>query len=204
MGKKQTFQGVRPAGRSSAVREAVLAATLRTLIADGYAALSVEAVASRAGVNKTTVYRRWATRDDLLADALATWSQEAIPIPDTGSVDTDMLALGGALAEQLNGGVGQQVAAAMLAASHRSQQLREATRNFFDQQRVRATPLVRRAVERGELPSDTDVDALLTTFRAPFFYRVVTTGDLIDEHLITQAAHVALTAARAGVLSAQN
>lgn len=197
-------KGVRTGGRSAQVRASVLDAVLHTLIADGYTALSVEAVAARAGVNKTTVYRRWATLDDLVADALGAWSQDAIPIPDTGSVDTDLPALGRALAEQLNGGVGSQVAAAMLAAGHRSAGLRAATRSFFDQQRVRATPLFVRAIGRGELRPDTDVEAVLTTFRAPFFYRIVTTGEPIDERLIEQAARVALTAARAGALSRQD
>jgi Tetracyclin repressor-like, C-terminal domain len=65
----------------------------------------------------------------------------------------------------------------------------------------RAIPTVNQAIDRGELAADTDADALLTTFRAPLFYRLVTTGDPIDEELITRAARVALTAARAGPLS---
>jgi Tetracyclin repressor-like, C-terminal domain len=66
---------------------------------------------------------------------------------------------------------------------------------------VRVTPFVTRAIERGELPANTDTDALLTTFRAPLFYRMVTTGDPIDEDLIAQAARGTLTAARTGLLS---
>jgi AcrR family transcriptional regulator len=198
---QQVVQGVRTGGRSARVREAILAAAFNELIDSGYAALSVEAVASRAGVNKTTVYRRWPTLDDLLVDALTAWSLEALPDPDTGSIETDLLALGRELAEVLNGGVGRQVAALVLTAGLRSAQLREATRRYFDQQALRATPTVTAAIERGELPANTDADALLTTFRAPLFYRMVTTGDPIDEDLITQAARVTLAAAHAGLLS---
>jgi AcrR family transcriptional regulator len=201
MENRQVVLGVRTGGRSARVREAVLDAALRELIANGYAALSVEAVASRAGVNKTTVYRRWPTLDDLLLDVLTTWSQDAIPGPDTGSIETDLLALGRELADQLNGGVGRQIAAIVLTAGLRSAQLREATRRFFDEQAVRASPLVTRAIERGELPANTDTNALLTTFRAPLFYRMVTTGEPIDEGLIAQTAGVTLAAARAGLLS---
>jgi AcrR family transcriptional regulator len=201
MGNRQVVRGVRTGGRSARVREAVLDAALHELIANGYTALSVEAVASRAGVNKTTVYRRWPTLDDLLVDALTAWSQDAIPGPDTGSIETDLIALGRELADQLNGGVGRQIAAIVLTAGLRSAQLREATRRFFDQQAVRASPLVTRAIDRGELPANTDTNALLTTFRAPLFYRMVTTGDPIDEGLIAQTASVTLAAARAGLLS---
>ena len=107
MGNRQVVRGVRTGGRSERVREAVLAAALHELTVNGYAALSVEAVASRAGVNKTTIYRRWPTLDDLLVDALMTWSHDAIPGPDTGSIETDLLALGRELADQLDGGVGR-------------------------------------------------------------------------------------------------
>ena len=201
MGNRQVVQGVRTGGRSARVREAILAATFSELIDSGYAALSVEAVAARAGVNKTTIYRRWPTLDDLLVDALVTWSHDALPDPDTGSIETDLLALGKQLAEVLNGGVGRQVVALVLTAGLRSAQLRQTTRRYFDHQAERATPIVTAAIERGELPANTDADALLTTFRAPLFYRMVTTGDPIDEDLITHAARVTLTAARAGLLS---
>ena len=201
MGNRQVVRGVRTGGRSARVRETVLAAALHELTVNGYAALSVEAVASRAGVNKTTIYRRWPTLDDLLVDALMTWSHDDIPGPDTGSIETDLLALGRELAGQLNGGVGRQIAAVVLTAGLRSAQLGDATRRYFDQQAVRATPLVTRAIDRGELPANTDTNALLTTFRAPLFYRMVTTGDPIDDGLIAQATRVTLAAAHAGSLS---
>ena len=201
MGNRQIVQGVRTGGRSARVREAVLSAVLHELNVNGYAALSVEAVAARAGVNKTTIYRRWPTLDDLLVDALTTWSQDAIPGADTGSIETDLLTLGRELADQLNGGVGRQIAAVVLTAGLRSPQLREATRRYFDQQALRATPLVTQAIDRGELPANTDTNALLTTFRAPLFYRMVTTGDPIDEDSIAQTTQVTLAAARAGLLS---
>ncbi|MGB6764468.1 TetR/AcrR family transcriptional regulator [Mycobacterium sp.] len=201
MSNRQVVQGVRTGGRSARVREAILDAALSELIDGGYAALSVEAVAARAGVNKTTIYRRWPTLDDLLVDALMEWSHDALPAMDTGSVETDLLALGGQLADVLNAGVGRQVVALVLTAGLRSAQLRETTRRYFDHQALRAIPIVNQAIDRGELPADTDANALLTTFRAPLFYRLVTTGDPIDEELITQAARVTLTAARAGLLS---
>jgi AcrR family transcriptional regulator len=201
MANRQVVQGVRTGGRSTRVREAVLSAVLQELNANGYAALNVEAVASRAGVNKTTIYRRWPTLDDLLVDALTTWSEDVIPGSDTGSIETDLLTLGRELADQLNGGIGRQIVAVVLTAGLRSPQLREATRRYFDQQAVRATPIVTQAIDRGELPANTDTNALLTTFRAPLFYRMVTTGDPIDDGLIAQTTRVTLAAARAGLLS---
>jgi AcrR family transcriptional regulator len=201
MTNRQVVQGVRTGGRSARVREAVLSAVLHELDVNGYAALSVEGVAARAGVNKTTIYRRWPTLDDLLVDALMTWSEDAIGGHETGNIETDLLTLGRELADQLNGGIGRQIVAVVLTAGLRSPQLREATRRYFDQQAVRAQPIVTQAIDRGELPANTDANALLTTFRAPLFYRMVTTGDPIDEDAIAQTTRVTLAAARAGLLS---
>jgi len=178
----------------------VLVAALDELISTGYAELTVEAIAARADVNKTTIYRRWSTLEDLLVDALATWAVD-IPVPDTGDIETDLLEIGRELAALLNSGIGRQVATFVLTAGLRSTQLREATRRYFHLQAVRAIPVVGRAVDRGELPSNCDAEVLLTTFRAPFFYRLVTTGDEIDEDLIALSVRIALTAARAGLLS---
>lgn len=201
MENRQANKGVRTGGRSARVRQAILDAAFAELTRAGYAALNVENVAARAGVNKTTIYRRWATLDDLLVDALTTWSLEALPVPDTGNIETDLLELGRELAEVLNGGVGRQVVAMILTAGLRSADLSEATRRYFDNQTQRAIPRLERAIDRGELPAQCDADTLLATFRAPLFYRMVTTGDPIDEALIARATRVALTAARAGLLA---
>jgi len=198
---KQANQGVRSGGRSARVREAILNATLDELISSGYPALSMQTVARRASVNKTTVYRRWPTIDDLLLDALTTWSADAVPAPDTGNIETDLLALGEELADALNEGVGRRIAAYILTAGLQSRLLGEAARRYFDHQTQRASPMVMRAINRGELPATCDANELLITFRAPLFYRLVTTGDAIDEALVSRAVRVALTAARADLLS---
>src|SRR5271156_7094325 len=138
MSNRQVVQGVRTGGRSARVREAILDAALSELIDGGYAALSVEAVAARAGVNKTTIYRRWPTLDDLLVEALTEWSHDALPAQDTGNIETDLLALGRQLADIQNGGVGRQVVALVLTAGLRSASLRETTRRYFEHQAERA------------------------------------------------------------------
>jgi AcrR family transcriptional regulator len=78
--------------RSKQSQEAILAATLAVLAEGGYTALSIEQVATRAGVGKTTIYRWWASKEELVIDAVKTLQAEA-PIIDTGSFDTDVLAI---------------------------------------------------------------------------------------------------------------
>jgi AcrR family transcriptional regulator len=84
----------RPGGRSERIRLAVIEATLDALAEDGFAELSVERIAARAGVNKTTLYRRWGSTDDLLVEALMSAPPDRAPPPDTGSLRGDLVAYG--------------------------------------------------------------------------------------------------------------
>ena len=82
----------RPGGRTARVTAAVRAATVGALTEHGWNGLTVEDVAARAGVNKTTIYRRWGDREALVADVLLTASDQQIPLPDTGSLRGDLVA----------------------------------------------------------------------------------------------------------------
>src|SRR5215471_3951264 len=81
-------------GRSARVREAVLTAAFAELQEHGYSGFSIEAVARRSGVHKTTIYRRWPTREALLVYALDTRSDRETPIADTGSLRADLRQFG--------------------------------------------------------------------------------------------------------------
>jgi AcrR family transcriptional regulator len=79
--------------RGEPVVRKVLAAALSEVARAGYHGLRIEDVAARAGVHKTTVYRRWSTKQELLRDALLSVSTETFTPPDTGSLRTDLLAI---------------------------------------------------------------------------------------------------------------
>lgn len=80
-------------GRGHKMRAAVLEAAITELTESGYTALTVERVAQRAGVHKTTIYRNWKDADGLVTEALAGHFATDIPIPDTGAVESDLRAL---------------------------------------------------------------------------------------------------------------
>jgi AcrR family transcriptional regulator len=84
---------LRPGGRTARTREAVLQAVIDELSDNGYAGATVERVAERADVAKTTIYRRWGSIDGLLADFMADRAARDIPVPDEGGLDTDLNAL---------------------------------------------------------------------------------------------------------------
>ncbi|MEV4460159.1 TetR/AcrR family transcriptional regulator [Microbispora sp. NPDC049633] len=191
-----------PVGRGAKVRAAVHAATLAELVDKGYAALTVENVAQRAGVHKTTVYRRWKDRESLLVDALAEHMAMDIPVPDTGAIETDLGALARSLVQAFTGATGQAVLAAMFTGAAHLPEIAAARRHVFEDRLVRAEPVVTRAVERGELPADTDPAELLKTLAAPIYLRLLVTADPVDETTADLAVHVTLAAARAGALRA--
>ncbi|NYI07312.1 TetR/AcrR family transcriptional regulator [Allostreptomyces psammosilenae] len=190
----------RPVGRGPKVRAAVLAATLAELADGGYAALTVENVARRAGVHKTTVYRRWRDRESLVVDALAEQIAADIPIPDEGDVETDLRELARRFVGWATSPGGRAVLAAMLSDAVRVPEIADARGRLFQDRLRRAEPLVARAVERGELPADTDPARLIGTLVAPIYLRLLITGEPVDEATADQAARVALAAARAGAL----
>ncbi|MEV0280319.1 TetR/AcrR family transcriptional regulator [Streptomyces sp. NPDC050610] len=201
---------VRPVGRGRKAQAAVRAATLAELLDRGYADLTVEGVAQRAGVHKTTVYRRWKNRESLVVDALAEHFATDIPIPDTGSVEGDLRALAQALVQSMTSPVGRAVQTAMLSDAGRLPEIAEARRGVLADRFRRAEPVVARAVERGELPADTDPAALFRTLAAPVYFRLLISADQVAEGaenaedaegVADETVRVALAAARAGALA---
>jgi AcrR family transcriptional regulator len=190
-----------PVGRGAKVRTAVHAAMLAELVEKGYAALTVEGVAQRAGVHKTTVYRRWKDLEALLVDALSEHIAVDVPIPDSGSIEGDLRALARALVTSYTSATGQAaVLAAMFTGAAHLPEVVVARRLVFEERFRLAGPVVTRAVERGELPAGTDPAELLKTLIAPIYFRLLMTGEPVDETTADQAVRITLAAARAGAL----
>ncbi|MER5932438.1 TetR/AcrR family transcriptional regulator [Streptomyces sp. NPDC002054] len=191
----------RPVGRGLKAQAAVRAATLAELLDRGYAELTVEGVAQRAGVHKTTLYRRWKDRASLVVDALAEHFATDIPIPDTGAVETDLQALARGLVQSMTGPVGRAVQTAMFSDAGRLPEVAEAKRRIFADRFRRAEPVVARAIARGELPADTDPVELIKTLAAPIYFRLLVSADPVEEGTAEQAVRITLAAAHAGALA---
>lgn len=183
----------RPGGRSTRVRETVLAATLDALADRGFANLSIDDVARRAGVHKTTVYRRWETRESLVLDALLDRSADQVAVPDTGSLTADLEALVTAVAANITSRVGRAILVTLSAEAAHSPELDRLRRDFWATRFDLTAVIVRRAVERGELAPTTDSKRLIELAIAPLYLRALVTGDPIDATFVRT---VAATAAR--------
>ncbi|GAA4929841.1 TetR/AcrR family transcriptional regulator [Streptomonospora halophila] len=183
MGQRMTQNPpTRRTGRSSGgrrpdpAREAALRQAALELLAEvGYEALTVEAVAVRAGAGKATLYRRWASKADLVADAFHTMKAAGEP-PDTGSLRGDLheTALAAAGAED---GMSLKVTIGVAGALDRHPDLRAAFHErFVLPLRARLRAVFDRAAARGEISARHDLDLLAEVFPALVLQRSLITG----------------------------
>lgn len=187
-------------GRGPKMRAAVHAATLAELAEKGYAALTIENVARRAGVHKTTVYRNWQDRERLVVDALSAQVAQDIPIPDSTAIASDLREMARGLVRWATSPSGQAMLAALLSDAISIPEIADIRRRIFDDRLRRAEPVIAGAIARGELPPETDPNEVVKALAAPIYFRLLISGDPVDEVLADRAAEMALTIARAGLL----
>ncbi|WP_327105847.1 TetR/AcrR family transcriptional regulator [Nonomuraea glycinis] len=190
----------RPGGRSARVRDAVRQATLSELSEHGMRGLTVENVAERSGVHKTTVYRRWGSVEGLIADALEMAQEEPWPIPDTGTIEEDLRGVARLVQSGFDDPELGPVSSAFVAAAMQSPEAARALHDFFEARHEQSAQVVRRAVDRGELPVTVDVLEVIRVAVAPIYYRLFVAHEPVTERDADRAADAALAAARAGVL----
>jgi AcrR family transcriptional regulator len=158
----------------------VLASTIEILAADGYRRLSIEDVAQRAGVHKTTVYRRWPTKAALVADALADVATDREVVPDTSDLRHDLQVLAADVARRLSDPIGGAVAAALVVESQSSDEVAELGHAFLGARLDQAEARVEAGVRRGELPAGTDARLLVEAIVGPLWFRRLVTGEAVD------------------------
>ena len=178
-----------PRRRGAPVVEQVLDVTLEDLARVGYHRLSVPEVAERAGLNKTSVYRRWPTKGALVGAALARALGHDGPLPDTGALRTDMLAFVHAAAVWAERPVGRGVMRTLLADGDDAE-----VRSLVGA--LGATPgpapIFERARARGELPDDADVALTMTVIAGAMLQRVVLERELLTDAFVERLVDFAL------------
>uniref|UniRef100_A8M7I5 Transcriptional regulator, TetR family n=1 Tax=Salinispora arenicola (strain CNS-205) TaxID=391037 RepID=A8M7I5_SALAI len=191
--------GQRPGGRSARVRAAVLTAA-RGLLADGYAELTVERIAQAAGVNKTSVYRRWTDLEGVLGDLLSEYASEVVPIPDTGDLGTDLEELALLVRHGMTGEPGELITA-LATSAPRNPRAAQVVRGFLAERFRLAEAVVDHAIARGDLPQGTDARAAIEVLGAPLFLRLLVVDEPLDEEFVRRTAAATTAALRAGVFA---
>lgn len=177
--------------RSEEASRSILEAVIDVLAEDGFEGLTMEGVAKRAGVGKTTVYRRWSSKEELVRAAVEAFVS-GIAIPNSGSVRQDLLALEQEAVMVYRGKPGRLMPG-LVSAMARHPALADAVREDFLRSRRAALGLVlRRGMERGELREDADLELALDLLGGPLFYRLLITGGPLDEELAEGVVEVML------------
>ncbi len=180
------------------MRQAVLDAAFAELGEKGYGGLSIEAVALRSGVAKTTVYRRWPTRDELVADALGSRSDRYEPIPDTGSLRGDLKEYCEGVRGKLTSNHGKAMLKSLVAAVDQSPEIVETVQRFWRERRDVGGSLIERWIQRGVLRPDTDTDLLVEAILAPIYLRVLLPGGSLTGDVLEGFIDLALDGALGG------
>ncbi|HEY7263199.1 MAG TPA: TetR/AcrR family transcriptional regulator [Trebonia sp.] len=192
---------LRPGGRTARTRESVLRAVVDELNDNGYAGATVERVAERAGVAKTTIYRRWGSLDGLLADLMAEYAAREIQVPDKGSLDADLHALSTRVVASLGMPALKAAFGMMVKEAATDTAARELLARFLAGRMDTMAVIIDRAIERGELPPHTDAAGVLGTITSVIYYRLYVLGEDVSQRIADSAAATAAAAARAGVHS---
>jgi AcrR family transcriptional regulator len=150
---------------------AVLDATLAQLGELGFERLSIPAIAEVAGVNKTSIYRRWPSKPELVREALAAAMSHADAVPDTGELRGDLLALARMVAEFAQSPVGTAIVRVLLAEGG-NPELRALANAAYRAGRRGPRVVLARAVERGELVADLEPTLVTFTIAGAIVHRV--------------------------------
>lgn len=170
-GKRRT-----PAGAAvlrGEITAAIRKALMQELAAVGYGRLSIEAVARRAGVSKTAVYRRWSSKLELVLETVMAAASRKLPALDTGSLRGDLSLLFQVVAHALRHPLAAQIIPDLLAEAARNPTIDQTLQQVLrSKQQEIGGSLIVRAVQRGELPADIDPDAAVDLIVGPLYWRL--------------------------------
>jgi AcrR family transcriptional regulator len=172
---------VSPQRRGAPVVERVLEVALEELARQGYHRLSVPDVAERAGLNKTSVYRRWPTKAGLVGAALERAMGHEAPLPDTGALRTDMLAFALAAAAWADSPVGRGVMKSLMSDAD-DPDVRALVARLMRTRTTGPTALFARAIARGELDARADVAMALSVIAGAISHRI-----FVEQEAVTPA-----------------
>jgi AcrR family transcriptional regulator len=172
-------------GRSEDARQAVLRAADDLLAEKGFNGVTIEGIASAAGVAKQTVYRWWSSKTDVLLDTFLEDAAEELALADHGDLERDLRAHLRHLARFLSVGDAGAVFKALIGhAQHDPEFATTLQVHYLDEQRRRDRLPLERAIGRGELPADFDTTAAVDQLVGPIYHRVLVTGDPVTDAFV--------------------
>jgi AcrR family transcriptional regulator len=164
-------------------KETVLKATAELLSETGFSGVSVDEVARRSGVAKTTIYRHWPTRSALLLETCSRLGQQP-EVPDTGSVKGDLTTLASGIASGLQSARWPSVLPSIIDAAERDSEIAALHTSLHAARISPFHEIIERAKAKGELPKDFDGSGMIARILGPMFYRRWFSRERIDEKFV--------------------
>ena len=182
---------VRAGGRSARIVARVLESTLEMLGRDGYVGLRIEDIASRAGVNKTTIYRRWPSRAELVVSALTQLSGPP-QAPEVGRLEPDLHALFMSATTLRATAAGRGIVSALIA-ERGDPEVDRVCIELREMHRTPARRLLEHARQRGELPRRADLDLLLDVLTGAIYGRLRECPEPLDPDWVRRVIRLVLS-----------
>ncbi|MBO3462567.1 TetR/AcrR family transcriptional regulator [Aetokthonos hydrillicola Thurmond2011] len=168
--------------RNERSHKAILTAAVELLQEKGYRDICIEALASRAGVGKQTIYRWWSSKAEVIMEAYSAIVTEDIPAPDTGSIKQDLCQILLQLFAILTTTTTGKALTGLIAEAQMDASLASSFRKQFIECRTAATrTILERGVARGELRSDSNLDLVIDAIYGPIWYRLLLKHGTLDD-----------------------
>lgn len=190
------MNGKRGRPRNVEAQKSILSASYELLLENGFEAVTVDKIADRAQVSKATIYKWWPNKAAVVMDGFLYAASARLPVPDTGSTFQDIQIHATNLTRFLTSREGT-IITELLGEGQFDSGLAEAYRaRFFRPRRLEARDLLETGVQRGELKKGLDIDACIDLIYGPIFYRLLVTGDTLDETYVHQLVKYAFEGIR--------
>jgi AcrR family transcriptional regulator len=184
-----------PLTRSARADKAILDATRELLAEGGVRDLTVEGVAARAGVAKTTIYRRWRGKHELALAVLIDMVEQVVATPDLGDTRAELVSFVDAAVTILGSTIMGRVMQGLVSDLASDAGLAEAFQDKVVAMRIaEADRLLARGIERGDLRADTDVELAHELLFGPVYYRLMLSGAPLDKGLAGRVVDAVMAA----------
>lgn len=185
----------RPQGGSEEIVRAVLAATLKQLGERGLEGLNIEEIATSVGLNKTSVYRRWRTKRDLVLAALLARREQEPPFVESGDVEADLIRVIRAKIATLSTPLGRRISQVLMAFNDPDAMV--ITRALRQNRFLVPSTIISHAIARGELPAGLDPELLSELLLGPILFRRIIWNEPVRDVYIRRVVKQVLAMARA-------
>jgi AcrR family transcriptional regulator len=176
-------------------RAAILAATAALLIEEGAGGITIEGVAERSGVAKTTIYRHWKSRSQLIFDGFESMLSSTPPPPPPGPVRERLTLLLSGLVRGLTISEWAPAVTALIDAGDRDPEIQSLVHDFLVRRMAPSRMVLSEAVRTGELSPELDIDVAVSMLVGPVFYRRLVSREPIDASLAAQVVEQFLAGA---------